>query len=110
MTTKDLAGSSEVGKIIFEREFKGLLLGLYPLVLILSLWIVYTIKPLREYLSVLIPLCFILSAVFCGVLAYLRLKYFWRLEYKPSLKSSSVALLIVSILILFEKASYTLIE
>jgi len=102
--------SSEEGKIIFEREFKGLLLGLYPLVLILSLWIVYTIEPLREFLSVLVPLCFILSAVFCGIVAYLRLKYFWGLEYRPSLNSSSMVLLIISTLILFEKTSYTIIE
>lgn len=47
--------SIEDGKMVFEREFKGLILGLYPLVLILSLWVVYTVKPLREFLSVLVP-------------------------------------------------------
>jgi len=96
---------------ILKRElFTCFCLYYFPL-MFLMWFIVLNIDVLKQNIAITAPLlCFIFPAIFSIVMAFIRVRIVWGLEYKPNWKNQFLFLAIISLMLLIEKLTYSILE
>ena len=96
---------------IFKRGlFTCFCLYYFPL-MFLMYFVVLSIDVLKQNIAITAPLlCFIFPAIFSVIMAFIRVRIVWGLEYKLNWKNQFLFLAIISLMLLIEKLTYSLLE
>ena len=96
---------------IFKRElFTSFCIYYFP-VMILMCMIVLRVDYLRKSITITFPLlCLLFPAIVSIIMAFVRVKIVWKVEYKPNWKNQALFIMVLSVMFLIEKIIYTILQ
>lgn len=100
-----------MAKKIFRRElFTSFSICYFPLMILMCI-IVLKVDVLERNIAIAFPLlCLLFPAIVSVVMAFVRVRIVWGIEYKPNWRNQSLFLAIISFMFLLEKLLYTILQ
>lgn len=79
--------------------------------MILMCMIVLRVDYLRKSITITFPLlCLLFPAIVSIIMAFVRVKIVWKVEYKPNWKNQALFIMVLSVMFLIEKIIYTILQ
>jgi len=79
--------------------------------MILMCMIVLGVDYLKYNIAITFPLlCLLFPAIVSVIMAFVRVKIVWKVEYKPNWKNQALFIMILSVMFLIEKITYTILQ